>query len=412
MSSWVALAVVFAVLGAVAGVPGLLLVATITLVYGTLTRLWTRYGMRRVEYRRELGATRAVVGDEVALDVTIWNRKPLPLPWIAVDDLVSDGLLIRERSVLDRDADRNARRILHNAWSLAWYERVVRHFHIDARRRGSYEFGPTRVRVRDILGRDAAESEEEQVAVLTVSPRVVAVRSAGRDVAPLGDRRARQSLFNDPALFGGVRPFQPGDSLRRIHWRATARLGEVVSRRYEPARGREVVIALDVQTLEGQHWEMTYDDDAFESLCVAAGSIARRILDDGIACGLAAASFSGTIQRTAWLAPDASAGQLPRMADLLARIGPVSSGPYESLLTWLSRRIPSGSSVLALTARDPRPWLPALRRLGRSGYDVELVSIGAEAALHAAAARHLGLRARHGELRPDWRSADALVLAG
>jgi uncharacterized protein (DUF58 family) len=412
VSTWVALAVVFAVLGAVAGVPGLLLIATITFVYGTLTRLWTRYGMRRVEYRRELGATRAVVGDEVAMDVTIWNRKPLPLPWVAVDDLVTDGLLIREVTAMDRDSERIARRILHNEWSLAWYERVVRHFHIDAQRRGSYEFGPARLRVRDILGRDAAETEEERPAQLTVSPRVVAVRSAGRDVAPLGDRRARQSLFHDPALFGGVRPFQPGDSLRSIHWRATARLGEPVSRRYEPARGREVVIALDVQTLEGPHWEMTYDEGAFESLCVAAGSIARRILHDGIACGLAAASFSGTIQRTAWLAPSASAGQIARICDMLARIGPVSSGSYESLLTWLSRRVPAGSSVLALTARDPRPWLPVLRRLGRNGFEVELISIGPESALHAAAARHVGIRARHGEVQPDWRSPDALVLAG
>ena len=102
MSGWVALALVLALVGALAAVPGLLLVAMITLIYGTLTRLWSRYGMRRVEYTRSLGAARAVVGDEVALDVTIWNRKPLPLPWVAVDDLVTDGLLIRERPTLER----------------------------------------------------------------------------------------------------------------------------------------------------------------------------------------------------------------------------------------------------------------------------------------------------------------------
>ena len=187
----------------------------------------------------------------VPLDVTIWNRKPLPLPWVAVDDLVTDGITIREQPNLDRDSERHGRRILFNAWSLTWYERVVRHFHVDAERRGSYELGPFRLRIRDILGRDAAETEVDAVASLVISPRTTPVRSTGHDLAPIGDRRARQGLIHDPALFGGVRPFEPGDSLRRIHWRATARLGEPVSRRFEPARGREVLIALDVQTIDG-----------------------------------------------------------------------------------------------------------------------------------------------------------------
>ncbi len=412
MSTWIALSITFAVIGALAGVPGLLLIAAITLVYGTLTRLWTRYGVRQVVYSRALGASRAVVGDEIRLDVTIWNRKPLPLPWVAVDDLVTDGITIRELPNLDRDQERHGRRILFNAWSLTWYERVVRHFHVDAERRGSYEFGPFRMRIRDILGRDAAESETDETASLVISPRTMPVRSTGHDLAPLGDRRARQGLIHDPALFGGVRPFQPGDSLRRIHWRATARLGEPVSRRFEPARGREVLIALDVQTIEGPHWQMTYDDDAFESLCVAAGSLARRLLADGASCGIAAASFTGTVQTTAYLPPDAAAGQVTRVGALLARIGPVSSGPYERLLTWITRRVPPGTTVIALTARDPRGWLPAVRRLARSGYGVEVVCMGPEAALHATAARRAGLPARAGTLDPDWRTADALVLAG
>jgi uncharacterized protein (DUF58 family) len=412
MGRWVGLAIAIAIVGAVASAPGLLLIATVTLAYAGLTRLWTRYGLRDIEYRRTLGARRAVVGDTVALDVRIWNRKPLPLPWISADDLVTDGLVIRERSELDRDDERAGRRHLQNAWSLAWYERVLRHFHIEAERRGFYEFGPVRLLVRDIVGRDATSAELEMPDQLVVLPRSLPVHAAGPDLAPLGDRRARQGLFHDPALFGGVRPFQPGDSLRIVHWRATARLGSPVSKRFEPARGRELVIAIDVQTIEGAHWEMTYDDDAFESLCIAAGSIARGLVGAGVSCGIAAASFTGTAQRTAFLAPSASAGQVGRIGDLLARIGPVSSGPYPQLLTWLTRRVAPGSTVLALTARDPRSWLGVLGRLGASGYDVEVVTMGPGAEGHASATRRSGVRARHATLRPDWRRALALELAG
>jgi uncharacterized protein (DUF58 family) len=86
--------------------------------------------------------------------------------------------------------------------------------------------------------------------------------------------------------------------MRQVHWRASARLGTTVSRRFEPARGRQVVIALDVQTIEGPHWEMTYHDATFEGLCVAAASLARQLLAEGASCGVAA-SFTGTIQQLA-----------------------------------------------------------------------------------------------------------------
>jgi len=412
MGGWLALAGLMVAVGAAASAPGLFMIAVATLAYGSLTRVWSRYGMGRVEYRRQLGATRAVAGDVVPLDVTIWNRKPLPLPWIAADDLLTDGIGIRERPAMEHDDERLGRRVLANAWALAWYEQVVRHFHLDASRRGHYEFGPVRLRVRDILGRDAAEAELDADAALLVGPRSVPLRLRGRDAAPIGERRARRSLYADPALFGGVRPFQPGDPLRRIHWRATARLGTHVSRRYEPARGREVVIALDVQTLPGPHWEMTYDDAAFEGLCTAAASLARQLLAEGASCGIAAASFTGTTQYLAYLPPQASHGQLARTSELLARIGPISSRPYAALLTWLTRRVPPGSVVLTLSARDPSSYLQAMQRLARSGYRVEHVAFGEGGDRHAAIVRHVGLAASSATLDPDWEHADALILAG
>ena len=412
MGGWLALTATMVVVGVVARAPGLFMVAVATLGYGSLTRVWSRFGMGGVEYERRLGARRAVAGDTVPLDITIWNRKPLPLPWIAAEDLVTDGIGVRERPMMERDDERLGRRVLANAWALAWYERVVRHFHVEARRRGLYEFGPVRLRVRDILGRDAGGGELAADEMLLVGPRTVPVRARGRDAAPLGERRAPHSMHADPALYGGVRPFQPGDPLRRIHWRATARLGTTVSRRYEPARGRAVVIAIDVQTIDGPHWEMTYDDAAFEGVCVAAASLARQLLAGGASCGIAAASFTGTIQRLAYLPPQASYGQFARVTGVLARIGPISSGPYTGLLTWLTRRVAPGSVVLTLSTRDPRSFLPAMQRLARSGYRVEHVALGEDAARHAASVRRAGLPASAATLDPDWEHADALVLAG
>src|SRR5258705_2635952 len=103
---------------------------------------------------------------------------------------------------------------------------------------------------------------------------------------PAGGRATRHSLTVDPALFAGVRPFQAGDSLRLVHWRATARLGRAVSRRFEPARGRTGMLVVDVRTVG---WAvLTWDEDAFESLTVVAPSLARPILSHGPSPGIAA----------------------------------------------------------------------------------------------------------------------------
>lgn len=413
MTGWTALAIAIVVAGALAGVPGLFFVAVATFAYGATTRLWTRYGLADLEYDRRLSTERAVTGDTVDLQVAVWNRKALPLPWVAADDLVTDGIDVRERRALELDDVTVARRSLRNTWALGWYERVIRHYHLEARRRGVFEFGPVRLHVRDLVGRHARTDERPLPGRLVVAPRTLPVRDVVAARAPIGERRARQSLVHDPSLFGGVRPFQPGDPLRRIHWRATARVGRPVSRRWEPARSRQVIFVLDVQTLSGPAWEMSWDPDAFEGLCIATASLARAALDDGAAVGLAAAGFSGTAQRIAYLPTRSGPAQLARVTDLLARLGPISSGSLGGLLTWLVRRVPPGASLVILTARPPLEIGPVLRRLVGSGYGVDTLVLAGDPAASAAAvssARRSGIPARPMRLDPDWETADVVAL--
>ncbi len=409
MTGWTALALGMGVASVLAGVPGLLLLALATFGYGATTRLWTRYGLRDLSYERRLGTGRAVVGDTVDLDVAVWNRKALPLPWVAADDLVTDGIEVSEKA-LELDEVALRRRSLRNTWALGWYERVIRHYHLDAQHRGVFEFGPVRLHIRDLVGRHAVTEERELPDRLVVAPRTAAVREVGPARALIGEWRARHSLVHDPALFGGVRPFQPGDPLRRIHWRATARLGRPVSRRWEPARSRQVILVLDVQTVEGPAWSMDWDEDAFEGLCVAAASLARGLLDGGAAVGLAAAGFSGTAQRVAYLPSRSGPDQLGRVTDLLARLGPISSGTLGSLLTWLTRHIPAGASMLVLTARPPHAIHPTLRRLQASGYGVEVLLLNADAEV-LTATRGAGIRTRQMTLAPDWETANVVELS-
>jgi uncharacterized protein (DUF58 family) len=185
-----------------------------------------------------------------------------------------------------------------------------------------------------------------------------------------------------------------------------------VSKRFEPSTARQALIAVDVQTGEGPHWLLSYDEELLESLIVAAASLARRLLADGAACGIAVNGWTYSLAQTGFVPPRAGHEQLTRILDLLARTSPTASVPFGFLLAHLPTRIPSGTIVFALSGRDPSTALRALRRLGSSGFEARYVALGPAATAHVRQARRSGIDAIAGRLEPDWRTADVLALAG
>ncbi|HET9852087.1 MAG TPA: hypothetical protein VFP56_06230, partial [Candidatus Limnocylindrales bacterium] len=141
-------------------------------------------------------------------------------------------------------------------------------------------------------------------------------------------------------------------------------------------------------------------------------SLARRFLRDGAACGLLLGTQLAGGRRWAYLPPTTAPGQLGRLEDLLARVRPIVSLPFEQLLGVVPRRLPPGGTVVVLSARDPTPYVNELRRLSRSGYEVRHMAMGPDRAGHHGSAVRAGVAGSEADLNPSWREADALVVAG
>jgi len=77
------------VAGAALRAPGLLVVGVMLVLVDLLRSLWSRRGLRELSYERRLETDRAAWGDEILLELTVRNRKLLPVPWLRVEDLVS-----------------------------------------------------------------------------------------------------------------------------------------------------------------------------------------------------------------------------------------------------------------------------------------------------------------------------------
>src|SRR5262249_26916059 len=239
--------------------------------------------------------------------------------------------------------------------------RVVRRYHLMASKRGVFEIGPTHLRAGDLFGATAATRDVPGRDVFLVRPRVVPVRERRPQRRWDGELRATRGLLENTSLFAGVRQYQAGDPLKRVHWKASARLGHPVSKRFDPARERDVMLVVDIQGAARRGTSLS-EEDILEGLCVVAASMARGYEAAGASFGLAAAGFSGSVRPFAYLAPSEAVGQLGRVLDLLARLSSVPSAPFTTLLTTLARLIRPGTTIAVVSAREPTTFLPALRR--------------------------------------------------
>jgi uncharacterized protein (DUF58 family) len=393
--------------GSLLGVPVAVVLGIVLVAFELVRQPWSRRGLADVHYTRRLARDRLEWGDSTPMTVSIWNRRRLPMAWLRADDATSPGVAVTERSLV---VARSGAQVLRNVWTLAPFERVVREFHVSADRRGVFELGPVSLGAGDLFAREAASEERQLVDRFLVRPRTVPAPMLLEQDRLGGEDRANAGLSEDPSRFAGIREYAPGDPIRRIHPRASARLGRPVTKRFEPSRDREVLIALDIQTSPGPSWSVDYDTDVVEMLYVTAASIGRSMLGGGAAVGLAAAGYTGVASRFARLPVASAPGQTGRLLDLLARLSAHPSAPFERLLGVVARTVRPGTTVLVLTTRDPATYLTSLRGVKRQGATVLVVTCGPDGPANAARARRAGLAARCVRLDGPWRTAERLAV--
>src|SRR5437660_7374531 len=113
--------------------------------------------------------------------------------------------------------------------------------------RGYYQIGPMVMESGDLFGLHRRYCVDAEPHYLLVYPRTVPLE--GYDLAsrrPIGDVRLVHRLYEDPTRIVGIRPYEAGDPLNRVHWRATARTGQLHSKVYDPSTMAGAMLLLDL----------------------------------------------------------------------------------------------------------------------------------------------------------------------
>jgi uncharacterized protein (DUF58 family) len=307
--------------------------------------LWARSLIRGLRLRREMRFGWAQVGDRLQERFTLTNTGWAPALWVEVLD----------HSTLPGYKASTVRHV--GSWQvMQWHSEGV------CTRRGVFTLGPTSVQTGDPFGIYTAHLDYPQSLALMVTPPVVPLPRI--EVAPGGragaGRRPNVNTLESMVSAAGVREYDPGDSLRRVHWPLSAHRDELVVRLLDnsPASDWWILLDLDRHVQAGEGWDSTE-----EHAVTLAASLASRGFQVGRAVGLAAQG-----QELVWLPPQGGEGQHLLILQALALVKP-GERPLADLLYQGCGTSPSGrrASLVVITPAVEGDWVEALASLLQRG---------------------------------------------
>lgn len=217
---------------------------------------------------------------------------------------------------------------------------------LETRRRGVFPIGPSQVYSTDPLGLQTFSQKMPLVSELVVYPALIPLRNSWlRGAAAQGWRGSASALTRgDGDDFYGVREYQPGDELRRVHWRTTARTGTLAVTEYAQGVTLDVVVALD---LSRDAYAGTGEGEG--SALETAITLTATLLDDLLRHGHMVRLLTQSSQPADTL-PASGAEEMPRFLEALARLEANSS---QTLAETLEADQAEGAPSATLVAVTP-----------------------------------------------------------
>jgi uncharacterized protein (DUF58 family) len=322
------------------GERALLSVGVVLVALPLLALLATSRARYRIRCTRRISPPRVSAGQDAVVALRLENVSRLPTGLLLAEDSLPYPLGTRPRFVLER--------IEQGGWRELSYP-------VQSATRGKYTVGPLQVRVADSFGLVELTRSFASYSALVVTPPIVPLpptplagswRGAGG-----GRTRTADAAGEDDVI---PRPYRDGDELRRVHWRSTARYGELMVRREEQHWRNRVVLLLDTRARAHSGTGAGSSFEYAASLMASAGvHLARGGLDGLLVTDTGPASAPGSFEDVL-LDSLAVVGQ-SRGSQLTAGLDRVAGGTGGLLVVVAGRLSVDEARRLAAGRRDSGP---------------------------------------------------------
>lgn len=348
---FVAGGVTAAVAGIVLGERDLVRIGFLVALLPLVTAAATALSSNRLSLTRTLPATQVAVGETVQVQLELVNvGRATGL--LLVEEQIPWALGQRPRFVID-------------PMQPGWHRKAG--YPVRAELRGIYEIGPMRMRVADPFGMLALNrtfTKTTSLVVIPVAEPLPPIQLGGA-WSGSGDNRPRP-FSTGSAADVTVREYRRGDDLRRVHWRSTARVGDLMVRREEqPWQSR---CTLFVDNRSGSH-RGSGPDSSLERAITVAASIAVHLADLGYQVRLVSAD--GEEVDHSWHDGDVAAHARP-VLERLAVLPTTKAADISG--SWVDETVTGGMfiGVFGGLTADDRAFLARLHGAGSASYAVLL----------------------------------------
>ncbi len=344
----------------------------------------TRLGLADLEAGYAVNQLSGHVGDRIRVTYTLRNTSRIPKPWLEVHNPTSLPAGLPGRAIgLGPRTERS------------WLIRTP------LVRRGHFRIEPLQIRTGDPFGFFESSAAVGTGVTVVVYPRLEPIPLWRLPAANLeGSHSMPERTLQTTPLAVTVRPWAPGDAFNRIHWKSTARHGEIQVKEFDLEQTADAWIVLE---LERSIQSGKGDESTVEAAIRVAAAVADKALLENRAVGVTA-----NAHRLAQLPPDRGGRQHLKIMQLLAALDGDGTMPLSEALVATVPRIRRGMTAVVITSSLDRTWVKPLATLRSRG--VGCVVVALDAAAYARHTRDEEAR-RHGrppeEPDPETRAADA-----
>ncbi len=343
---------------------------TIILVVGAIFRSRSLIGVR---YFRRWRYRRGFPGETSEVRLTTENKRKFPVFWLKVTDKWPLATPPTDPEILSISHVPGEGSLV-NLFNLRGKERLVREIPFSFQERGVHPVGPATLESGDIFGLFTTTQEQTAREYVTVFPSLVeAPFQKIMTEDPFGERKTERRLFEDPLRIMGVRPYQPGDGFRRIHWPATARTNQLQSRIFEPVSANVLITILNVSPKD--ETAIGLEPELLEYMASVAASIVYQACDMHYSVGLMSNGCMAHADQPFYLSPGRSTDQLGNLLSALAAVTDISSLPFEKFLVKYSPQIPFGASLVLVTPYMNQELAEILLSIRRHCHNTTLFSL-------------------------------------
>ena len=318
---------------------------------------------------------RQQVGQNFVERYEVENIKNLPILWATIVD--DSNLFINK---------------LHKV--IAWLPSRAKQSFVyqnQLNKRGIFTLGPTRIITGDPFGffsKTQTFNSIEKIVILPKYQRFVCFPEPSGFLAGGSARKTRNTEVSPYAI--SVRDYVPGDPLRRIDWKSTAKLDKLMVKEFEEDPQSTVWVFVDgddkcvykieefskQNLLQNGFWQRNVNDqeywfeNSFEQEISIAASICDYYIHDGRYIG-----FYSNGQKNIAISPEGGVRQLDKLLEMLASLHTTTENDITGLLLSQSHQLGNGSTIIIVSSNTSLEFIESIRRIQKRNITVILASI-------------------------------------